>query len=104
MKSLTANIFCCNCKLYKIGFLIGFIYLIPNLIVLTCIFLNGGEYSNTTTGLGLINTLLFHCGLITDYDYILALLCAVTLLSSLLLLRGLIEVSFLPPRLYKILK
>ncbi|TMW54568.1 hypothetical protein DOY81_000362 [Sarcophaga bullata] len=67
MKSLTAKVFCCSCKLYKIGFLVGFIYLIPNLIVLACIFLNG------------------------YYDYTLALLCVVTLLSSLLLLKGLME-------------
>ncbi|XP_023306990.2 uncharacterized protein LOC111688720 [Lucilia cuprina] len=67
MKTLSANILCCSCKLYKLGLLIAFLYLIPNLIIIVCFFAN-------------------------DYDvYTLPFMCALVVLTSLLLIKGLME-------------
>ncbi|XP_065369432.1 uncharacterized protein LOC135961774 [Calliphora vicina] len=81
MKTLNANILCCNCKLYKLGLLIGFLYLIPNLLIVVYFF---GS---------------------TNYDvYTLPFLSAITVLTSILLIKGLMteRLEFLLPWLANI--
>ncbi|KAM7343152.1 uncharacterized protein ACRADG_010297 [Cochliomyia hominivorax] len=74
MKTLSEKFIGCNCKLYKVGFLIGFTYLMPNLIIAVLCFRKNYDSYFTLPFLSIITvitSMLLIKALMQDHPYYL---------------------------------